>query len=60
MTGAGFGGCAVALVKKEEETNFVKNVSECYFNKKSLAPDIISCTPADGVSIYDPFTEFKS
>ncbi|MEE3265899.1 MAG: galactokinase, partial [SAR324 cluster bacterium] len=57
MTGAGFGGCAVALVVAEKEGEFVNSISKCYFKKTSLQPQIISCTPADGASRHDPLTE---
>ena len=57
MTGAGFGGCAVALVTAEKEEDFVNSIRECYFKKTSLQPNIISCTPADGASRYDPLAE---
>lgn len=33
MTGAGFGGCAIALLKKGSEIDFAKQLSEVYFNK---------------------------
>ena len=33
MTGAGFGGCAIALLKKGSEEDFAKHLSEEYFNK---------------------------
>ncbi|RYF98449.1 MAG: galactokinase, partial [Chitinophagaceae bacterium] len=33
MTGAGFGGCAIALLKKGYEEDFAKHLSEDYFNK---------------------------
>lgn len=33
MTGAGFGGCAIALLKKGCEEDFAKHLSEDYFNK---------------------------
>ena len=57
MTGAGFGGCAVALVTAEKEEDFVNSIRECYFKKTNLQPNIISCTPADGASRHDPLAE---
>lgn len=33
MTGAGFGGCAIALLKKGFEEDFAKHLSEEYFDK---------------------------
>lgn len=33
MTGAGFGGCAIAILKKGSEIDFAKQLSEVYFNK---------------------------
>ncbi|MBW6460315.1 MAG: galactokinase, partial [Bacteroidales bacterium] len=37
MTGAGFGGCAVAFVKEECLAGFLEKVKEDYFNKTKLA-----------------------
>lgn len=40
MTGAGFGGCAVALVNAGEIDTFVKNVEACYTQKTQHEPKI--------------------
>ena len=33
MTGAGFGGCAIAIVENDEVERFISNVGAAYFNK---------------------------
>ncbi|MFC4803140.1 galactokinase [Neobacillus sp. GCM10023253] len=39
MTGAGFGGCAIAIVANEEVGNFIANVGEVYFEKIGYKAD---------------------
>lgn len=39
MTGAGFGGCTVSIVKNDKVEDFVKKVGETYFNKIGYAAD---------------------
>jgi galactokinase len=39
MTGAGFGGCTVSIVKKENVSSFMTNLSETYTAKTGLKPD---------------------
>ncbi|MBK0380970.1 galactokinase [Mucilaginibacter segetis] len=51
MTGAGFGGCAIALVKKDAFENFSKEVSEYYTDKTGYAPSVYSSLIGDGVGI---------
>jgi len=53
MTGAGFGGCAVALVKKDQEDTFIQKVTSCYQNKTGLSPRIYKCKPSEGVTLKE-------
>lgn len=39
MTGAGFGGCTVSIVKKEAIDSFIKNVGETYLQKIGYKAD---------------------
>ena len=48
MTGGGFGGCAVALVKESEAAAFVQTVKTCYVDKTATEPEIYICSPAEG------------
>lgn len=51
MTGAGFGGCAVALVKEENAEEFVKSVSAAYREKSGLEAAVYVCKASEGASI---------
>jgi galactokinase len=53
MTGAGFGGCAIALVKENAFDNFSKNVIEFYTNKIGYAPSVYSSLIGDGVGVME-------
>ena len=48
MTGAGFGGCAIALVKASDWDNFVEAVSKKYLEKIGYATDIYQASIDDG------------
>lgn len=49
MTGAGFGGCAIALVKKKETILFKKQLGEIYFSETGLQPSFYEFEISDGV-----------
>ena len=49
MTGAGFGGCAIALVKENAFNNYRRNVIEYYTEKIGYAPDVYLSLIGDGV-----------
>jgi galactokinase len=51
MTGAGFGGCAVALVRAEVADTFAANVASCYRRATDIAPSIYVCAAADGATV---------
>lgn len=49
MTGAGFGGCAIALVHKAAVTDFIKNVQEAYTKAVGYNGGFFACSSGDGV-----------
>jgi galactokinase len=51
MTGAGFGGCAVAVVATESASGFVDRVSQLYKEKTDLDPSLYICQPANGTEL---------
>lgn len=51
MTGAGFGGCAVALVDVAAATAFITHVTTTYQTQTGLTPNLYLCTPSNGAEI---------
>lgn len=51
MTGAGFGGCAVALVENNAVDAFVKAVAPAYSAKTGLKPELYVCQAAAGSGV---------
>jgi galactokinase len=51
MTGAGFGGCAVALVRQDAAEAFSTGVAAEYQAETSLKPNIYVCTATNGAEI---------
>lgn len=51
MTGAGFGGCTVSIVRKEGVEDFKRTVSEKYTKKIGYAPSFYDCTIEDGIIV---------
>ena len=50
MTGAGFGGCAIALIKRNDFKDFSKKVKEYYLNKTNIQCDLFLVDIVDGVN----------
>jgi len=51
MTGGGFGGCCVALVKASAVDNISQTISTEYKKKTGIAATIFSSRPAAGATI---------
>ncbi len=51
MTGGGFGGAAVALVRADEAEKFAADVGAAYEKATSLTPSLYVCTATDGAAI---------
>lgn len=53
MTGAGFGGCAIALVENENVDEFINKVGENYKKRTALQPEFYISKIGDGVNKID-------
>jgi galactokinase len=51
MTGAGFGGCAVALVRREGADALARGVSSAYTEAVGLKPSVYVCAASPGASV---------
>ncbi|MEC8183955.1 MAG: galactokinase [SAR324 cluster bacterium] len=53
MTGGGFAGCGVALVDASHLQTFLSQVSKEYFSATGKTPQLYSCSPTDGTTVFD-------
>lgn len=51
MTGAGFGGCTVSLVRKDGVSDFKRSVAAKYTGKIGYEPSFYDCTVEDGIIV---------
>ncbi len=51
MTGGGFGGCTISLVKEESVAQLQRTIAEAYEEKTGRRPEIYVCSAAEGVGI---------
>lgn len=51
MTGAGFGGCTVSIVRKDGVADFKKTVAAKYTGKIGYEPSFYDCTVEDGIIV---------
>ena len=52
MTGAGFGGCAVALVRTEVAGSFADRVADAYSSRTGLKPAVYICQATAGAEVW--------
>jgi galactokinase len=50
MTGGGFGGCTVTLLRTEAAPAFRDRIAQAYRDKFDVIPAIYPCDPSDGAS----------
>lgn len=53
LTGAGFGGCAIALVSAEAASSFAEEVHAAYRAENDLPSSVFVCRPVSGARIVD-------
>jgi galactokinase len=51
MTGGGFGGSTINLVKSRFADSFAENVARSYEKETGIVPQIYVCTPAEGAAL---------
>lgn len=51
MTGAGFGGCAIAITEDQDNSQFVESIRNQYMLETHIEPDIFQVSSAEGVHI---------
>ncbi len=49
MMGGGFGGCTINLMKTDQAEKIFEILSEAYFKKFGITPDLLKVEPSDGV-----------
>ncbi|HZV06974.1 MAG TPA: galactokinase [Gemmataceae bacterium] len=51
MTGAGFGGCAVALIHTEQAESFTRSTAASYESATGIKPVLYVCTATEGAEV---------
>ena len=49
MTGAGFGGCCIAIVEHTSASNIIEKLNLEYHQQFGISPSFYRCKPSDGV-----------
>jgi galactokinase len=53
QAGAGFGGCMVAVVEKEELDAFCRATADSYEKASGIVPEVYSIRTTDGAGLLD-------
>ena len=53
MTGAGFGGCAVAIVRSEAADDFVAQTASAYEKRTGHTPAVYVCQATNGAEVVN-------
>jgi galactokinase len=56
LTGAGFGGCAIAPIASDSVTDFISEVHDAYSQQIDLPSAFFACRPAGGAKLRDADT----
>jgi len=59
MTGGGFGGCTVNLLRAEAEPRFRAVVGKAYRERFGVVPAIYPCRPAAGAGVAEKIPEMN-
>ena len=51
MTGGGFGGCTVSMVRAEAVERFGASLAAGYAARTGITPPILICSPGEGVGM---------
>ena len=60
MTGAGFGGCAVALVTQATASEFATGVAAAYRGRTGIQPQVYVTAATNGAEVFDVQTARRS
>jgi galactokinase len=52
MTGGGFGGCTITLVKSDKAENFQAKIAESYRTQTGITPDVYICSATQGAAAW--------
>jgi galactokinase len=52
MTGGGFGGCTVNMVRADASTSFQEHLTQAYRSATGITPEIYVCEPAQGAQAW--------
>jgi len=54
MTGGGFGGCAVALIKESSTDAISRRILDEYERATKIVPTLFASRPSDGAAVFSP------